>query len=147
MTDALPDWDFPNPHLIAITPQTEDVDGFGHVNNLNYVRWCVDCAWDHSQKLGFSFDDYKRIGRGMVVHRHEFDYVGQALEGEALQVATWVLKNDGRVRMTRGYQIRRVSDGATLLRGRTSFVCVDMETLKPARMPKAFAEGYPAIEQ
>ncbi|MEO1311962.1 MAG: thioesterase family protein [Pseudomonadota bacterium] len=146
MSAPAADWDFPEPFTIDISPTPEDVDGFGHVNNLVYARWCVECAWAHSEALGFSFDDYRRLGRGMVVHHHEFDYVGQAVEGERLLVATWVLENDGRLRMTRGYQIVRSRSGETLLRGSTRFVCIDMATLRPARMPRAFAEGYPPVQ-
>ena len=145
--ERTPDWDHPSPFTLDVTASASDVDGFGHVNNLVYPRWCVECAWAHSQALGFSFEAYQRIGKGMVVHRHEFDYVGQAVAGDALRVATWVVQNDGRVRMRRAYQIIRLADGATLLRGATSFVCVDMKTLRPARMPREYAEGYPAVGQ
>jgi len=136
------DWPVKAPFTMRVAVGPEDVDGFGHVNNLVYARWCLECAWAHSNALGFSMDDYKRLGRGMVVHRHEFDYVGQAEAGDAVVVATWVAENDGRLRMARGYEVRR-DGGELLLRGVTRFVCVDMNSLKPARMPVSFGAGYP----
>jgi len=36
----------------------------------------------------------------------------------------------------------RKSDGATLLRARTTFVCIELSTGRPKRMPEAFIEGY-----
>ena len=44
--------------------------------------------------------------------------------------------------MTRRYQIVRESDGRTLLRGRTRWVCVALDSGKPRRMPPEFLQGY-----
>jgi acyl-CoA thioester hydrolase len=44
--------------------------------------------------------------------------------------------------MWRAYQILRPKDGRTVLRGRTHWVCVDLKTGKPRRMPHEFVEGY-----
>ena len=55
---------------------------------------------------------------------------------------TWIVDNDQRISITRRYQIVRESDGVTLLRGRTKWVCVALDSGKPRRMPPEFLTGY-----
>lgn len=146
MQDAKSIWPVADPFVERRLVTADDIDGFGHVNNVRYVSWANDIAWRHSEALGLSFADYERIGIGCVVWRHEFDYVAPALPGEAIDVATWIAGNDGRVRLTRAYEMRRAEDGKVLFRGRTRFVSIDMKLGRPARMPKEFIEAYrPAI--
>lgn len=135
-------WPVLNPFLERRVVGAGDVDGFGHVNNVRYIAWANDIAWAHSEALGLSFADYQRIGMGCVVWRHEFDYLAPARQGEAVDLATWIAENDGRVRLTRAYEMRRAADHAILFRGRTKFVTIDMKTGRPARMPKEFVETY-----
>ncbi|MNT91856.1 hypothetical protein D3C72_2330240 [compost metagenome] len=48
--------------------------------------------------------------------------------------------------MTRHFQLVRPSDNSTLLRAQTTFVCIELSTGKPKRMPAEFIEGYgPAL--
>lgn len=119
-----------------------DIDEFGHVNNVRYIAWALEVAWAHSNALGVTFADYRRTGAGCVVWKQEFEYLSPVLEGEEIDIATWIAENDGRLKLIRAYEMRRASDGAVLFRGRTIFVTVDMKTGKPARMPKEFAEAY-----
>ena len=44
--------------------------------------------------------------------------------------------------MDRFFQLIRPADGATLLRARTTFVCIELSTGRPRRMPAEFLEGY-----
>ncbi|MEZ5895563.1 MAG: thioesterase family protein [Parvularculaceae bacterium] len=135
-------WPVAGPFIVRRVAGAVDIDGFGHVNNGRYVDWVNEIAWRHSQALGFSIDDYQRIGCGCVVWRHEFDYVSPILEGDAVDVATWIADNDGRVRLTRAYEMRHAGDGRTLFRGTTKFVTIDMTSGRPMRMPKEFVSAY-----
>jgi acyl-CoA thioester hydrolase len=135
-------WPVANPYVIRRTAGAGDIDAFNHVNNARYVDWASEIAWAHSGALGLSMEDYKRIGVGCVVWRHEFDYVAPVLKGDEIDVATWIAENDHRVRLTRAYEMRNAKTGAVVFRGRTKFVCIDMRTGKPSRMPKEFIEAY-----
>jgi acyl-CoA thioesterase FadM len=46
--------------------------------------------------------------------------------------------NDGRLRIERRFQICRRSDGQTLVRALVHYVCIDLQTGKPKRMPTEF---------
>lgn len=92
-------------------------------------------------------EDYQRIGYGCVVRRHELDYLSATFEGDELCVATWIAENNFKLDMWRGYQIIRRSDGRTILRGRTQWVCVDMKSGRPRRQPAEFIKAYRPVSQ
>ena len=135
-------WSLPDPFVIDILVQPEDIDGLGHANNAVYVSWLERCAWRHSQSLGLDLAEYRRLDRAMAVVRHEVDYLASAYEGDQLQLATWIVESDQRLKMTRHFQLRRPADDLTLLRAQTAFVCIELSTGKPRRMPLEFVEGY-----
>ena len=139
-------WDRPEPFVIDLQVQAEDIDGLGHANNAVYVSWLERCAWRHSQHLGLDLCEYRRLDRAMAVLRHEVDYLASAYEGQQLQMATWIVESDQRLKMTRHFQLWRPADAMTLLRARTTFVCIEISTGKPKRMPAEFLDGYgPAL--
>ncbi len=135
-------WEVDQPFVQALTVRTEDLDRFGHTNNVVYLSWLERVAWAHTQFLGLDFSDYERLGCGCVVRRHELDYLAATFAGDELLAATWIAQNDGRLSMWRGYQIIRPHDGRTVLRGRTHWVCVDLATGKPRRQPAEFIAAY-----
>ena len=47
-------------------------------------------------------------------------------EGDRIEVGTWPVLNDERLRIERRFQIRRKSDGATLVRALVHYVCIDL---------------------
>ena len=143
MTEASnsPAWDAPAPHVLAVAVTDAHIDLMQHVNNVHYLQWLEDVAWDHSVVLGMRQDDYTRLGHGMVVRRHELDYVAPAVLGDRVLLATWIVGLD-RLSLHRRYQFMRASDGTTLFRGATHFVCVDIESGRVRRMPPEFTQVY-----
>ncbi|PTQ73726.1 thioesterase family protein [Pseudomonas sp. GV071] len=139
-------WDLPTPFVIDLSVAADDIDGLGHANNAVYVSWLERCAWRHSQSLGLDLVEYRRLDRAMAVVRHEVDYLASAYEGDELQVATWIIESDQKLRMSRHFQLIRPADGVTLLRAKTTFVCIELSSGKPKRMPQEFLDGYgPAV--
>lgn len=135
-------WQLPDPFVIDIVVKPDDIDGLGHANNAVYVSWLERCAWRHSQNLGLDLAEYRRLDRAMAVVRHEIDYLAAAYEGDELQLGTWIVESDQRLKMTRHFQLVRPSDASTLLRAQTTFVCIELSSGKPKRMPAEFIEGY-----
>ena len=135
-------WDHPSPHVLAMTVAREAIDVMGHANNVEYLRWLENVAWDHSNRLGLDWACYQRLDRAMVARRTELEYLAPAFAGDELLVGTWIVENDGRLSITRQYQLVRPKDGRTLLRGRTQWVCVEISSGKARRMPAEFLDGY-----
>lgn len=139
-------WDYPGPFLRSSTVENDDVDALQHTNNTVYVRWCEEAAWEHSASLGLDIDSYHRLDRAMAVVEGKYRYFKASYAGQALVTATWIVDWDKRLSMTRHFQIRRASDGDTLLRAEVRFACIEISTGKPRRLPKEFVNGYgPAI--
>ena len=53
----------------------------------------------------------------MAAISFDVQLLGSAYEGDELEVATWIVDPDGRVRLARQFQIRHLESGRTLARG------------------------------
>ncbi|HEY2809427.1 MAG TPA: thioesterase family protein [Steroidobacteraceae bacterium] len=135
-------WDFPAAHLVALTVQPQDIDAYGHVNNSVYLTWLDRAAWSHSAALGVPVEQCTELRRGMAAQRIEIDYLRAALAGDTVQVGTWIESTDGRLRVGRRFQLRRVSDGTTLARARVDYVCINLDSGRATRMPAEFSRAY-----
>lgn len=135
-------WDHPQPYTQPVMPQPGDIDGLNHTNNAVYVQWCESVAWAHSEALGLSLADYRRLDRAMAIRRGEYDYLLPTAAGEALTLGTWLVASDGRLAMERRFQLLRNDDGATVLRGRWQLVCIELSSGRPRRMPPEFCDAY-----
>lgn len=136
------DWDLPAPFVHRVAAQGADIDAYGHVNNSVYLRWLDETAWAHSTVLGITPEDCVARSRGMVVWRSQLHYLAPAFAGDALEVATWLVSMDGRLRADRRFQLRRTADGLTLVRGLIHYVCADLVRGRPTRMPEDFVARY-----
>jgi acyl-CoA thioester hydrolase len=90
---------------------------------------------------------YRRLGTGCVARRHELDYLAPSFVSEELMLGTWIHENDFRLPMWRAYQVIRVADRRTLLRGKTLWVSVDLASGKPRRMPAEFVAVYRPLSE
>lgn len=137
-------WDVSRPFVETVLVGPEHLDAFGHTNNVVYLQWLERVAWAHSTALGLDWAAYQRLGAGCVARRHELDYLAATFAGQTLRLGTWIYENDGRLSMWRRYQIIRVDDGKTVLRGQTHWVCIDPISGRPKRQPPEFVEAYRA---
>jgi acyl-CoA thioester hydrolase len=134
-------WDLPAPHVLGLDVRPEDIDAYAHVNNAVYLRWLDEAAWSHSTALGVPPAACIALRRGMVVYRIELDYLRAALAGDRVEIATWIVDWDRRLRCGRRFQVVRGA-GETLLRGHIDYVCMNLDTGRAARMPPAFVAAY-----
>lgn len=135
-------WDLPSPVVVRVAIADGDIDAYGHVNNAVYVTWLDLAAWHHSTLLGLPVEACVALDRGMAVVRTEIDYLKAALRDDAVEVATWIVGGDGRLRAIRRFQARRARDGATLARARVEYACIQLSTGRPNRFPPAFRGRY-----
>jgi acyl-CoA thioester hydrolase len=142
MQDTPMNWDYPAPFTLGFSVQTEHIDFIGHVNNAVYVGWCQNAGWQHSLQLGLGLEEYKKLDAAMVIRHANYDYTLSAYAGEECVMATWLTANDHKLTMERRFQLQRLSDNKTLLRGYWQLVCVRMSNGKPRRMPAEFDERY-----
>jgi len=135
-------WDYPTPFILPVSVQAEDIDSYQHVNNSVYVRWLDECARENSKASGIDPDTASELGYGMAVRDSHITYLAAAYLDDELLVGNWMTKHDGRLRATRQFQIIRPSDDTTVLRATLDYVCINISTGKPSKMPTLFREQY-----
>jgi acyl-CoA thioester hydrolase len=138
-------WDHPDPFVIELTATDDDIDSYGHVNNAVYLRWLERCAWAHSDAVGLAEATCLAMQRGMAVRSIRLEYLAAAHAGDRVRVGNWISESDGRIRVTRRFQIRRVDDDRTLLRGEIDYVCLNLSNGRPCRLPDEFKTAYQAV--
>jgi acyl-CoA thioester hydrolase len=136
------DWDHPQPFHVEVEVIASDIDAYGHVNNAVYLSWFDRVAWAHSASLGLPLERCLELRRGMAALHSEIDYLRAAMLGDRVLVATWIVASDRRLRVARSFQVRRTSDGVTLARARTDYVCLNLDSGRAVRMPPQFAGCY-----
>jgi acyl-CoA thioester hydrolase len=139
---ASPDWDLPTPYVAFLAVAPADIDAYDHVNNAVHMTWFDRAAWEHSAALGLPIEKCLQLNRGMAVLRSVIVYLRPAVLGDTVQVATWLLPSDGRLRVRRRFQVRRQAGGATLARAEIEYACIELSSGSPARWPPEFREGY-----
>lgn len=135
-------WSLPEPFIVSFDVAPADIDAYAHVNNTVYLRWIDAIAWAHSDALGMTAEYCQSIERGFAVHRHEIDYLAAAHLGDRVHVGTWITDLDERLRCLRRFQIIREGDCKTLVNAQTAYICTNLKSGKPTRMPPEFKTAY-----
>jgi acyl-CoA thioester hydrolase len=126
-------------HVLSLRAAPADIDELAHVSNLVYVRWVQDVAMSHSAAVGWSHAEYRKLGAIFVVRRHTIDYIAPVLEGDELELVTWVawwkaVSSERRTEVRRG--------GTVVASAVTLWAFVDLETGKPRRIPDDIKEAF-----
>ena len=140
-------WDLPSPHTITLNVTASDIDGYGHVNNSVFMNWFDRVAWDHSAAVGLPIERCLSLDRGMVVLRSVIGYLRPALRDDVVRIATWLIPNPRRVRVSRRFQVLRDLDRVTLARAEIEYACVELSSGRPSRWPGEFTERYTLKEE
>tara|TARA_B100001029_G_C15042533_1_gene444697 strand:+ start:967 stop:1413 length:447 start_codon:yes stop_codon:yes gene_type:complete len=139
---TLLDWDYNNPHYLEFEVLKENIDVLGHVNNKVYLDWCELVSWDHSKSLGISPKIYQELRCACVVVKNNIEYLGSLFQNDNVVISTWITKTDSRLRLSRLFQVIRVNDNKTVFRSNVDYVCINLDTYKPTKMPDSFIEAY-----
>ena len=121
-----------------------EIDGQGHVNNIEYVKWMNWAAVAHSSLQGWPPERYREVGAGWVVRTHRIDYLQAAFAGEEIVVRTWV-SDFKKVTSLRKYRILRPSDNATLAVAETNWAFIGLEHHVPRRIPAELSGAFELV--
>lgn len=121
-------------HPITVTP--EDIDFMGHVNNARYLNWVQDAVLAHWNKLAPAEEVAAKV---WVALKHEITYRKPAfLEDDV--IAQTVLERFNGARAFYHTVIHRGEE--VLAEVRSSWCCIDAETLRPARIGEHLREFF-----
>ena len=129
MTHALP-YD----HRIGIDPA--DIDFMGHVNNASYLKWVQEAVLDHWRKLAPADAVATHL---WVALRHEITYRKPTFLQDEV-IATVLLEKVQGARAFYQTVIRRGEE--VLAEVKSSWCCIDAETLRPARLAQSVVERF-----
>ena len=116
------------------TVTDQEIDGLGHVNNLEYIRWMLKAAVAHSTVQGWPAERHLQIRAGWVVRSHAIVYLRPAFAGERIVVRTWVA-DFHKTTSLRKYKIVRPADDTVLATAQTNWVFICYERRLPRRVP------------
>ena len=124
------------PHAFPIDVAPADIDFMGHVNNARYLAWVQDAVESHWQRLAPAEAVAAHL---WVALKHEITYRKPAfLEDEV--IATVILEKVQGARAFYETVIRRGEE--VLAEVKSSWCCLDAETLKPARLARSVVERF-----
>jgi len=114
----------------------EDTDAGGVVYHANYLLFMERARTEWLRALGFEQDALRReAGVQFSVRRATIDYMRPALFNDLLTV-TVALSGRGGASLDLVQEVLREADGVACCRGAFQVACVDVATLRPARIPK-----------
>ena len=116
------------PHLHRIGVLPSDIDFMGHVNNARYLNWVQDAVLAHWNKLAPPEAAAKYL---WVALKHEITYRKPAFLDDVV-IASVVLEKVQGARSFYETIIKRGED--VLAEVKSSWCCIDAETLRPARI-------------
>ena len=119
------------------------VDGNGHVNNVEYVRWMQEVAVRHSDSVGCT-QATDAAGATWVARSHRIEYLRPAFLGERIAALTWVT-DFRRVQSLRKYKFIRTTDNVVIAEGETNWVFVNAKTGRPQSIPTTVSAAFELV--
>lgn len=116
------------PFAFPIRVMPEDIDFMGHVNNARYLSWVQDAVLAHWNKIA---PPDEVASKAWVALKHEITYRRPAFLDDEV-IARTVLE---KVQGARAFYTTLIQRGEEVLAEvKSSWCCIDAETLRPARL-------------
>ncbi|PWI18353.1 thioesterase [Streptomyces sp. Act143] len=124
-------------HIYHCPLRWADMDAYGHVNNVVFLRYLEEA------RIDFLFRPEKDFKQGSVVARHEIDYKRQLVHRHTpVVIELWVTEIRA-ASFTIAYEVK--DDDLVYVRASTVIVPFDFEAQRPRRITaeeREFLEGY-----
>ncbi|GAA4768735.1 MULTISPECIES: thioesterase family protein [Streptomyces] len=132
-------------HIYRCPLRWSDMDAFGHVNNVVFLRYLEEARIDFMFRLAPG-DGSPSFSGGSVVARHEIDYVRPLVHRhEPVVVESWVTRISA-ASLTIAYEVKEAGEPDTVyVRASTVVVPFDLAAQRPRRISaeeKAFLSEY-----
>jgi acyl-CoA thioester hydrolase len=115
-------------HLFPVHILPDDIDFMGHVNNSRYLNWVQDAVLSHWRNIA---PPEAVAAHLWVALKHEITYRKPAFLDDDV-IATVVLEKVQGARAFYATIIQRGED--VLAEVKSSWCCIDAQTLRPARL-------------
>jgi len=115
----------------SLVVRTYECDGYGHVNNANYLHYLEYARYEFLKDVGFDYPKAIGAGYGVYIARVEIDYKKPAVTDDRLTIKTRPVKK-GAASGILAQQIYRGDD--ILAEAKVTWVFVDSKGV-PVRIP------------
>lgn len=124
------------PHRVSIGIDPADIDFMGHVNNASYLKWVQEAVIDHWRALAPAEAVAEHL---WVALKHEITYRKPTFLNDDV-IATVLLE---KVQGARAFYETVIKRGEEVLAEvKSSWCCLDAETLRPARLAKSVVDRF-----
>ncbi|GAA2469939.1 acyl-CoA thioesterase [Streptomyces sp. NPDC059506] len=129
-------------HIYRCPMRWSDMDAYGHVNNVVFLRYLEEARIDFMFRLAPGDGDESFSGGSVVAH-HEIDYLRPLVHRhEPVTVETWVT-GIGAAKLTLAYEVK--DEDTVYVRASTVMVPFDFAANRPRRITpveREFLEEY-----
>ncbi len=109
----------------------EEIDELNHVNNIVYLAWIQDIAYEHWNVLTQNDPQTDYV---WYTIRHEIDYLQQAVLGDEITLKTWVGETKG-VKSIRHVEVYK--EDTLLAKSQTTYCLLNTKTKRPTRITES----------
>lgn len=120
-----------------------DIDQFGHMNNGAYFNYVEDATSQAGRHYGWEMKRLLSEGFAMIARDQRIQYRIPAQVDDEIHLATWI-SDEKRATFVRHYTFHRPADDALLARARVTWVCLDLNTMRPRRIPRDMVLAFVA---
>lgn len=113
----------------SVLPQ--EIDELNHVNNIVYLAWIQDIAYEHWNVLTQNDPQTDYV---WYTIRHEIDYLQQAVLGDEITLKTWVGETKG-VKSIRHVEVYK--EDTLLAKSQTTYCLLNTKTKRPTRITES----------
>lgn len=126
-------------HTSVFRVRQYECDAYGHLNNVNYVRYLGEAWLAAAEAAGHGPADVAARGCRWQTRRLDIEYLRPVRYGDAVQVAVSAPAIEDAV-VHRVYQFRLAGAGDLVAQAQTGAVLLDDSTGEPAAIPPAAME-------
>ena len=122
------------------------IDGHGHVNNQEYLRWMEEIAIEHTTAQGWPMERYLTGGISWYVRSHFIEYLRPALLGDEIAIYTWVAAMTERDSPRRTLFLRNAKRRQILARAETLWTFVDIQRGRSIPIPDEVRSAFEIVD-
>lgn len=131
----------PNIHRVTFPVRSYECDFYGHVNQVNYLRYMQEAAVGASAAVGYDEARYQQLNTIWFIRELEIEYFNPLKMGDGVNITTWV-GDFRRVRSRRFYEMTRASDDQSVVKANVDWVYLNRTTGMPMQIDDEMAVAF-----
>ncbi len=131
----------PNIHRVTFPVRSYECDFYGHVNQVNYLRYMQEAAVGASSAVGYDEARYQQLNTIWLIREIEIEYFNPLKLGDSVNIATWV-DDFRRVRSRRYYEMTRTTDSQPVVKANVDWVYLNRTTGMPVQISDEMAAAF-----